>query len=163
MPNVCEVCGTRLYRGKAGNYGSCAVCPIKICFTCTKSGFCPTHFNALSPLGQDIIKRAYKQQFLRTMILFSVILAIGLGLFLTGIPGLSPLLFPLWFLADIVVVFVRASRDKDWTVAFWRRDTEKPTPIPDTWHCDACGFENPTLAQTCAQCGRNKSASLRIA
>ncbi len=164
MPDVCEFCGTPLRHGRSGNYGSCAVCPIKICSSCQTCGLCPTHFNALSPLGQDILKTTYNRNFRRATLIFFGMLAVALVLLFLDIPGVSPLFIIIpWFVASCVVILGFAVRDMAWVKSFWRQDTAQPVPIPERWHCEACGFENPTLAQTCGQCGRNKSAALRIA
>ena len=163
MPVVCELCGRPLHRGKSGNYASCVVCPIRICTTCEKYGFCPTHYHALSPRGQIILKRAFYASLIVFPACFFLLFFLGLYLTFPPVEIFPPFFMFPWIMGDFALLFGLVAVDKVWMRSFWKRNTMSLTPLPASWHCEACGFQNPTGTQHCGQCGRNKSASLRIA
>ncbi len=162
MPETCDVCGRPLRRGRGGNRGSCVVCPAKICTTCARYGFCPTHYRALSPHGQIVVKRAYIAHLILILPIFFLIFFLGLSQMLSNIDNFPAVFIVLWTVGAYLAVFGFIAVHKVWVRSFWRRDSVSPTSLPASWHCEACGFENPAITQTCGQCGRNKSASLRI-
>jgi hypothetical protein len=165
MPDVCEFCGQRLWRGKGGNYASCAVCPAKVCRRCQKYWLCPTHFNALSPSSQVALKRASFRQTLLIVTTFSLTLILIFVLFVSEI--LPIYLFGPVYFGDAAFLGVLFLIKRAWVVGFWKRNAvtfvETPAPAPASWQCETCGFENPSQTHTCGKCGRDKSTSLRIA
>ncbi len=153
MTDHCSVCGTPLHRGRGSNSGSCAVCSVEICIRCTTFAFCPAHFQALSPRGRFAVKLVYRASWILPLCLLIL-------LYYPGLPLLSAALtsqgaFPIVFFGTLLLPAIPIWKKNAWLKSIWQRDPGRLEQTYTVWKCKACGFENPTIAQTCGQCGRS--------
>ncbi len=134
MTIACAICGRDLSRGKGGTRGDCFMCSIRICTRCQKYGFCPTHYDALSPRGQVLMKRAFSTSIvllpLSILLLFVGETFLVLSSFISNISLTSMNWIFVWLLTLIPQVVVILAFQKVIMRSLWKRYALSPTEVP---------------------------------